>query len=430
MPDIALLERDLVAKRDEGLALLKATTTLAETENRLMTDDERRKIQAITDDGLAIKARIARVKGDEQMMADLDRLITLASPPPPTLPGSNGHGKRALSWGEQWIASEAGTFHKNAGHRTAAQWRSPSLELNWPTGYGGAPDIRAVLSTDPASGGALIIPQYMPGILPILEAPLLIADLFAQGTTTSNLIVYMIEKTWVNNAAPVAEGAVKPESVLTFDSVQDAVRKIAHWLPVTEEMLEDEPQIRSYIDNRLRIGVLTEEQDQLLNGTGVAPEILGLLNRPGLGAPYARVDPQTNADAMFSQAMALYASSFLMPDAFVMHPANWTATLLTKTTTGEYFTAGPFSPIQRPTLWGLPVVVTPAVAAGTGLVGAFKTAAQIFRKGGIRVESSNSHADYFIKNIVAIRAEERLALAVYRPQAFGEVTGLEPATAP
>jgi HK97 family phage major capsid protein len=75
-------------------------------------------------------------------------------------------------------------------------------------------------------------------------------------------------------------------------------------------------------------------------------------------------------------------------------------------------------------LWGLPVAVTPAMTAGTALVGAYASAAQVFRKGGIRVEASNSHQDFFIKNLVAIRAEERLALAVYRPGAFGEVTGL------
>ena len=75
-------------------------------------------------------------------------------------------------------------------------------------------------------------------------------------------------------------------------------------------------------------------------------------------------------------------------------------------------------------LWGLPVALTSAIVAGTALVGAFKTASQIFRKGGLRVEASNCHASFFVENKIAIRAEERLALAVYRPSAFGTVTGL------
>jgi HK97 family phage major capsid protein len=280
------------------------------------------------------------------------------------------------------------------------------------------------ITEDPASGGALIIPQYLPGIVPILFKRLVIADLMASGLTDSNAIIYMQETNWTSAAAPVLEGADKPESKLTFASVTDNVRKIAHWLPVSEEMLEDVAQIASYIDARLRLGVQIEEEDQLLNGTGVAPELLGLLLRPGLAAPYARVAPVTNSDAILTQMMTIFATSFLMPDGIVMNPANWAATILTKTTTGEYLTAGPFSPIQTPTMWGVPVAVTPSAVAGSALVGAFKQASQVFRKGGIRVEASNSHVDFFIKNLVAIRAEERLALAVYRPGAFGEVTGL------
>ena len=138
----------------------------------------------------------------------------------------------------------------------------------------------------------------------------------------------------------------------------------------------------------------------------------------------AAVPPQTNADVLLAQTMAVYANSLLMPDGYVLNPLNWDEHADDEDDTGEYFAGGPFSPIQSPNLWGLPVAVTPTIAAGIGLVGAFKTAAQIFRKGGVRVEASNSHSDFFIKNLVAIRAEERLALAVYRPTAFGTVTGL------
>jgi HK97 family phage major capsid protein len=220
------------------------------------------------------------------------------------------------------------------------------------------------------------------------------------------------------------EGGVKPESTLTFAAVTDPVRKIAHWLPVTEEMLEDVAQIRSYIDARLRLGVQLAEEDQLLNGTGIAPNLLGVSKRAGLAADVVRAAAEPNADAIFRQIMAIFSTSFLMPDGIAMNPADWSMTALMKTTTGEYLSGGPFSGIQTPTLWGLPVAITPVQPATVALVGAYKQAAQIFRKGGIRVEASNSHADFFIKNLVAIRAEERLALAVYRPAAFGEVTGL------
>jgi len=267
-------------------------------------------------------------------------------------------------------------------------------------------------------------PQYLPGILPLGFPRLVIADLLASGTTDSNAIVYMVETVFTNAANTVAEGAAKPESALVFASVTEAVRKIAHWLPVTEEMLEDVAAIRSYIDARLRLGVQLKEEDQLMNGDGVAPNLLGILARPGLATSIARGAAETNADVIFRQVMTIYAASFLMPDGVVMNPADWATTVLTKSKDGSYLTAGPFAPIQSPTLWGLPVAVTPAIVAASALVGAFQSAAQVFRKGGIRVEASNSHQDFFIKNLVAIRAEERLALAVYRPGAFGKVTGL------
>jgi HK97 family phage major capsid protein len=416
--NIAQLERDLETTRTEGLALLERTSRAAEAENREMTDEERTAIQAISTNGQAIQARIAAARNDESMIAELRRLTAGASPT-----NGNGHkASRRLSLGQQFIGSDAYAAIKGGLHRSQSTWRTPSAELD---PYWHQP-MAATLTEDPASGGALVQPQYIaPGILAIPQRPLMVGDLFASGTTGSNQVVYMREKTWVNAAAPVLEGGIKPESTLIFESAADPVRKIAHWLPVSEEMLEDVAQITSYIDARLRLGVLMKEEDQLLNGTGIAPELAGLLGRAGLTPDHARVDPETNADAMLAQTMIVYAASFLMPDAYIMNPVNWTKTILTKTSTGEYYTGGPFSPIQSPTLWGLPVAVTPATAAGNAVVGAFKTGAQIFRHGGLRVEASNSHADFFIKNLVAIRAEERLALAVYRPAAFGEVTGLQ-----
>jgi HK97 family phage major capsid protein len=107
-----------------------------------------------------------------------------------------------------------------------------------------------------------------------------------------------------------------------------------------------------------------------------------------------------------------------------MNPGNWAVTALLKTTTGEYLGGGPFVQAVQPQLWGMPVAVTPAQAAGTAWVGAFNAACQIFRRGGFRVEASNSHQDFFVKNLVAIRAEERLALCVYRPGAIGSVINM------
>jgi len=420
MLNIAQLERDLEAKRQEGLTLLGKTMQAAEAEDRLWTEDETAAIEKITADGQAIQGKIARAKGTDAMRTELEKLA--GSGQSAGAAAARGRVLPFKSMGQQWVEAEGMMpFFKAGGHRTSSVWRSPSVEV-FDTVPGGL--HATTLTTDPASGGDLIVPDYRPGILPLLFKPLVVADLLSSGTTDSNLISYMKETTFTNAAAAVAEGAAKPESALIFDATSDPVRKLAHWMPVTEEMLEDVSQIRSYIDARLRLGVQITEDDQLLNGDGVAPNILGLSKRPGLAAAYARVDPMTNAEAIYVQMMKIYWTSFLMPTGTVMHPANWAATALMKNSQGEYIAGGPFSSMITPTLWGLPVAVTPTQVANTALTGAFKVASQVFRKGGIRVEASNSHQDYFIKNLVAIRAEERLALAVYRPGAIGPVTAL------
>jgi HK97 family phage major capsid protein len=427
--NIEQLRRDLDAKRAEAHARLTAVAAAAERENRVLTEAERGEVQALVDAGVAIKAQIDRATTDANMLRTIEGLVATVPSAAPALPGRSGF----LSLGEQFVRSEAMEFFKKGGHRSSAAWRSPSVELfdrrgrrNFAATLTPFEQYAATLTEDPASGGKLVIPDYRPGILETLYQRRVVADLIAPGTTDSNLISYMKETSFVNAADTVAEGATKPESTLTFDAASDPVRKIAHWLPVSEEMLEDVAQIRSYIDARLRLGVELAEEDQLLNGTTTAPDIIGIRNRTGLAADVVRGATEPVADAIFRQIMAIFGTSFLMPDGIVMNPADWQGVQLTKTTTGEYIGGGPFTTPVGPTLWGLPVAVTPAITSGIALVGAFAQAAQVFRKGGIRVEASNSHADFFIKNLVAIRAEERLALAVYRPGAFGEVTGLTP----
>jgi HK97 family phage major capsid protein len=419
MLNIAQLERDVEAKKKEGLALLERTMTTAETENRVMTAEETAAIQTISAAGLELQNKIASLKGGDAMRKQLEALTGGAG---------NGNGPARVlpfkSLGQQFVEAEGMTeFFKDQKHRTSAVWRSPSVEV-FDTGRGGL--HATTLTEDPASGGQLVVPQYLPGILPVLTRPLLIADLLASGTTVSNLLTYMKETAFVNAAGSVLEGAAKPESALTFVATSDPVRKLATFMPVSEEMLEDVPAIRSYIDSRLVLFVQIVEENQLLNGSGVAPDILGITKRAGLAPAFdiTAAPGVSNAEGVFIQAQKIYWSSFLMPTGIIMNPGNWAVTALLKTTTGEYLGGGPFVQATPPQLWGLPIAVTPAQAAGTCWIGAFNQACQIFRRGGFRVEASNSHQDFFVKNLVAIRAEERLALCVYRPGAIGSVINM------
>ena len=142
-----------------------------------------------------------------------------------------------------------------------------------PAGRARASSCTATLLTeDAASGGGLVLPEYREGIMPIPQRPMTVAQLFARGTPTSGAIGYMREKTFTNAAAPVLEGGAKPESAMTFELVTAALKKIAHWIPATDEILDNVPTLRSYIDSRLRLGVELKLDDQLLNGDGVGAE--------------------------------------------------------------------------------------------------------------------------------------------------------------
>jgi len=323
----------------------------------------------------------------------------------------------AKSIGQQFVESAGYKSLMQRGLKGGA-WTTGDIEIK-------------TLLTEAAGGAANVAtPSVLPGVVDIRFQPLTIASLFAQGTTTTPLIRYLVETTATNAAAATAEGGTKPESALAFTNVDESVRKIATFLPVTDEMLEDWAQAQSYIDNRLSLFVQIAEEAELLSGSGTAPHLTGILNRSGLRtsivkgtAPSAAGD--NDMDVLLRQITAIRVNSFLEPDAIVLNPTDWQTILLAKATgTGNYFAGGPFVDSANQTLWGKTVVTTTAITAGTALIGAFKQGGQVFRRDGLTVEASNSHSTFFQENKVAIRAEERLALAVYRPGAFGTVSNL------
>lgn len=423
-----VLDADYRKKSEEARSLFSKTMEACETheekaadgtvlKGRPMTVEERAAVQKLMDEASAIKARLSEAQGNNRLGEAIDKLTTGMT----AKDRAETKAAALKTIGQQWVDGPSGEFFFKKQHHGTRNWSSPTQELD-------EPDYRRMattLTTQAGSGGALIIPQYLPGILPLLFRPLTIRALLASGTTDSPLIVYMQEQTFTNAAAAVAEGAAKPESALVFSQVQEAVSKLAHWLPVTEEMLEDVSQIRDYIDARLIVGLDLVEEDQLLNGNGTAPNLRGILNRTGIQTTVVGTAPvETTPDAIFRAMMQVFYSSWVMPTGIVMNPTNWNHVAVMKDTLGRYLGSGPWTPAQSHVLWGLPVAVTPVIAAGTALIGAFGSQAQVFARGGTRVEASNSHQDFFIKNLVAIRAERRLALAVYRPASFITLTGI------
>jgi HK97 family phage major capsid protein len=266
------------------------------------------------------------------------------------------------------------------------------------------------------AAGEIIIPQRIAGWVTPPNRILTIRDLLPQGRTTSNAVDFVQETGFTNNAAPVAEGAQKPESSLEFTLRTAPVRTIAHWLQASKQVLEDIPQLESYINTRLTYGLKLVEEEQLLAGDGTGQNLLGLIPQ---ATPYDRTrsKPGDTRIDIVRRAMTQLRLSQYQPDAVVLHPTDWEDIELQKNTQGTYIWANPRG-LLGPTLWGLPVVESTSLAPGEFLVGAFKIAAQIWDRDDVQVDISTEDRDNFIKNMVTIRVEERLALVVYRPESF------------
>jgi HK97 family phage major capsid protein len=280
--------------------------------------------------------------------------------------------------------------------------------------------------------GQLTAPQFLPGIVPLKFQPLTVEDLLASGTTGASSISYVIEAAFQDLTAMVLEKGVKPQLDLTLARRQDNVGKAANVAKVTDEMFQDAPQFQSYLQNRMMFGVRRVKESQLLNGSGIAPNVQGLLQRTGLATAVVTVTPLTAVKALegiFNQITALRAVSFVEPDAIVIHPTDFQTIRLGKDNNLQYYGGGPFTgaygnsgPSNVSEIWGLKTVVTTAIAQGTALVGGFQECAQVFNRQGITLEMTNSNVDDFVNNLLTLRAESRFALACYRPAGFGKVT--------
>jgi HK97 family phage major capsid protein len=291
--------------------------------------------------------------------------------------------------------------------------------------------IHAAVTSDVASAGDLIVPQRVPGIVASPEQRLFIRDLLNWGRTNSNSIEYVKETGFTNSANVVSENPSdgKPESDLTFDLNSEPVATIAHWIRASKQVLADASMLQAYINGRLMYGLKLREEQQLLKGSGVGLNIDGIYTQAtSYSNPGVTVQAETAIDrlriALLQVTLAEYDA-----DGIVLSPIDWAAIELTKTTENAYLFATPRG-LAAPGLWGRPVVATQSMDAGDFLVGAFAMGAQGWDREDASITVSNQDRDNFVKNMVTILCEERIALTVFRPEAFvkGDFDGL-PASA-
>lgn len=258
-----------------------------------------------------------------------------------------------------------------------------------------------------------------------------VRSLFPARRTSAAIVEYFRMTGFTNNAAMVAEYASasfgpKPQSTMTFVGEQAPVRTLAHWEAAHRNVLADEPQLRSIIDNELLYGLRLEEDDQILNGDGTGENLEGILTNTdiqsyswssGASSPVS----DTKADAV-RRAATLSFLAYYEPSGVVLNPNDWEDIELNKDSNGQYLMAVSIQQGGEARLWRMPVVDTPAIAEGTALVGSFGQGAQIYDRETANIRISEQHEDFFVRNAIVILAEQRLALAVKRPESFVEVT--------
>jgi HK97 family phage major capsid protein len=282
---------------------------------------------------------------------------------------------------------------------------------------------------------SMLLPQVLPGIYRGAEAPLVMRDVLMNLNTTSDNVTVIQESGFTNNAAEVAEATLvsegaKPESALTFTEATFPVRTIAHWVPITRQMLEDLAFMEGYVEQRLRIGLLRREDNQFINGNGTPPNLTGILATSGIqtldAAYFTGADvintgtDNQNIDRIRRAKRVIQVTGDALATFMVINPTDKEAFDTITDANRQYLLGGPMNQFPN-RMWSLQVVESENIAAGTVLVGDGTAAAVVDRRDA-QIYMTDSHSDYFIRNILVILAEERVALAVFRPGSFAKVT--------
>lgn len=315
------------------------------------------------------------------------------------------------SIGQEFIGSDAfKSFASGQSGRAKVELKNTVI------GEGGSP-ANPVDTLNPA--------DRMAGVVGGAFRSLSLLDFIPKGTTTSNLVEYTKEDVFTNDAAETREGAAKPESDITFTLVSAPVRTIAHFLKVSKQVMDDAPAVATYIDTRLRHGVLNRLQTQIVNGNGTSPNLAGIL-ASGNSTTVTAATGDTKFDFANKLKYAVVAAEYT-PSVYMINPADWGAIERIKKGTGDLSYVGADGVVAyvnnglTPTLWGLPVVASNAVPAGT-LICAASDAMMLWERTGVVVEAFEQDGDNVQKNLVTIRAEMRGAFSVFRAAAIQKGT--------
>lgn len=429
---------------------IKQMTDDAEAKgNGDFTADDRQKVTDMLTEAQALKAAMledAKLNGGiDELKGFLGDLAGKPSEPTASDKFSLTQGgmdmrPKGKTFGQLFTESEQyGDFIKRYGGREGVIKDSVKGIQSAPFQWDGKALITGASST---SAGAFVVSDEYPTVTDLVgERELTVDDLVTKGNTDSDTIEYVRITGKTNNAAPVAEatsaallasveaggvtdaaGGLKPESALTLERVSTTVKTIAHWMPMTKRAASDASQVRTLVDNFLLYGLAEELEDQELNGAGTGENFEGIMTAVSQSVGSAGTD----IDAIVDGIRTVRVTGRRRPTAVVFHPNDWYSTgfLLAKDSAGNYIIGDPRASVEQlNTLWGLRVVVSEAQTENTALVGAFNWAVRWAREGAM-ISVSDSHMDFFTRNLLAILAERRDAFGILDVQAWCKVTAV------
>jgi HK97 family phage major capsid protein len=349
-------------------------TANADAEGRGLEPQEKLDIEGILGEVTELKGKIAEQEDNTRLLEAIERASGTASAEPTVAP------EEAKTVGEAFVRSDGFKALKARGF--AGQWTSGPVEVGAKLTDG----TNTVVSIGDAGGSLPLQPQVTPTLPPIEQTPS-VASLFSSGVASQNLIVYLEETTTTpgvmsgpystsaasaRTAVLTSEGTSKPAAYINFTKRSVNVEKLAAFLPISEEMLEDEPAISAYINTRLRMFVVQAEEARILTRLNA-----------GIGtAGYSEIGGNNMLDSVMAGITSVRLEGGLEPDGLLINPTDYAKMAIAKASTGgDYFGGGPFSAFSA-SPWGLRTVSTAAVAQGSPIVGAFRDGAQIWRKGG------------------------------------------------
>lgn len=419
--------------QDAALAAVKDATDIAEkadAESREMNTDEK----ARYDDAMAKGARLLEdMKAAKRDAEILNQAKSLAEE-------IGGHAPDDVDAQEK--AGTPSARVKSLGLEVVSSPQFKSMMKGFTNSDGSVriPD-RTTVKSDPirvkslftgasgTSAGAFVTPEQT-GIIEMLgRRPLTIRDLISVRRTGSDTVEYVRQTAHTNAAAVVPEaqsaapidgttvtpviGGLKPEGSWAFERVSTSVKTIAEWVPVTKRALADAAQLEDLIRDELSKDIAEREEEQILAGDGVGENITGILSTSGIQSQAFDTDIFVSVRKAITKTRTV---GRVVPNAVLMNPLDVETVDLARESSGRFYGAGPFSMGPR-TLWSLPIVESETISAGTAVVGDFSKAV-LWDREDTTVTFSDSHADFFIRNLVAVLAEERVAFGVTRPAAF------------